>query len=113
MDPHEGKRDIEWKVVRCVGTPEERLREDGLRALRAIRFAVTLGFEIEPGLWAALQEPYCHILVVQVSPERIREELLKAFQADTRKTLTLLAESGLDYVTFRDGLWLRPTLEKV
>ena len=48
IDPFEGLSDIENKVVRCVGKPEDRFNEDALRMLRAIRFACQLGLEIHP-----------------------------------------------------------------
>ena len=53
-DPFGGREDLQAGVVRAVGTPEQRMREDRLRALRAIRFASRFGFEIEPATWAAI-----------------------------------------------------------
>src|SRR6266581_4580262 len=51
-DPYNGRQDLERKIIRAVGEPWERMREDRLRALRAIRFATRFGFEIEPKTWA-------------------------------------------------------------
>src|SRR6476659_3635361 len=53
-DPFDGRVDLERCVVRAVGVPDERMREDRLRALRAIRFAGRLGFEIEDETWKAI-----------------------------------------------------------
>lgn len=48
VDPFGGRLDLERKMIRCVGMPEERFEEDGLRILRALRFAARYGFVIEP-----------------------------------------------------------------
>lgn len=70
-----GKTDLEAKVIRAIGDPSERFREDHLRMLRAIRFAHTLDFEIEPATWAAICEHAASI--AKVSPERINVELTR------------------------------------
>lgn len=93
IDPHRGTVDIQRRIIRAVGDPLERLLEDPLRALRAIRFAVTKGFNIDPNLRFAMAEP----LVVEgvashVSDERICEELSKAFKADTVTSLLILSD---------------------
>src|ERR1700694_4296123 len=51
-DPYEGRKDLEKKIIRAVGDPRERMREDRLRALRAMRFAARFGFKIDPATWA-------------------------------------------------------------
>lgn len=56
FDPFNGKDDLDNKVLRCIGHPDERLNEDALRILRAIRFCVTLGFSMEPELLKACIE---------------------------------------------------------
>ncbi|HTG53515.1 MAG TPA: CCA tRNA nucleotidyltransferase, partial [Gemmatimonadaceae bacterium] len=53
-DPFDGRGDLARKVIRAVGDAEARMREDRLRALRAIRFAARFGFEIEPATWQAI-----------------------------------------------------------
>lgn len=93
IDPHNGQLDIQRRIIRAVGDPLERLLEDPLRALRAIRFAVTKGFNIDPNLRFAMAEP----LVVEgvashVSDERICEELSKMFQKDTVASLLILSD---------------------
>ncbi len=68
-----GRADLDAGLLRAVGEPELRLREDHLRLVRAVRFAVRLGFEIEPATRAAIEE--LAPLTVEVSAERLREEL--------------------------------------
>lgn len=53
IDPFNGKDDIDKRVLRCIGDPHQRLNEDALRILRAIRFSVVLDFEIEHQLLSA------------------------------------------------------------
>jgi putative nucleotidyltransferase with HDIG domain len=72
-DPYGGAADIKAGVIRCVGNPSERFGEDGLRPLRAVRFASQLGFTVEEGTLAAI--PGALDITAKVSPERIRDEL--------------------------------------
>lgn len=89
-----GLEDLPRKVIRAIGDPEARFEEDKLRLLRAIRFASTLGFEIEKNTWDALRKKASGIHAV--SPERIREELVKIFtRSGAARGLVLLSESGL------------------
>lgn len=89
-----GAADLKAKVIRTIGSPEERFGEDHLRMLRAIRFAAQLGFQIEAGTLEAVR---LHAEKIQiVSAERIREELIKLFAPPhAARGLTLLNESGL------------------
>ncbi len=94
IDYVNGRRDIEARVVRAIGDPVARFREDRLRLLRAVRFTAVLGFEIEPATWAAVKEHAADIH--DVSAERIREELVKVFLHRSRvHGFDLLVESGL------------------
>lgn len=70
-----GQEDIENKIIRCVGNIEDRINEDPLRMLRAVRFSTTLGFTIEEELYKKLKENA--YLIEQLSRERIKEELTK------------------------------------
>lgn len=70
-----GQEDIEKQVIRCVGNIDDRINEDPLRMLRAVRFATTLGFTIEEELYRKLKENAN--LISQLSRERIKEELTK------------------------------------
>ncbi|MBI4437280.1 MAG: CCA tRNA nucleotidyltransferase [Candidatus Omnitrophica bacterium] len=94
LDYVEGEKDIQAKRIRTIGNPEERFREDKLRLLRAIRFASNLSFEIEPETFRTIQRLAPEIK--GVSPERIREELVKIFtRAGAGRGLGLLSESRL------------------
>ncbi|HEV2180449.1 MAG TPA: CCA tRNA nucleotidyltransferase [Gemmatimonadaceae bacterium] len=77
-DPFEGRRDLAARVVRAVGDPDARMREDRLRALRAIRFAARFGFDIEPRTWRAVADsaPY----MTRLSRERVKQEIEKTMQ---------------------------------
>jgi tRNA nucleotidyltransferase (CCA-adding enzyme) len=79
IDPWGGMRDLEQRILRAVGNPLDRFTEDGLRPLRAARFAATLELEIEPATLAAI-EPALGTYR-KVSAERIRDELVKAMKA--------------------------------
>ena len=72
-DPFGGRDDLERRVVRAVGDPAARMREDRLRALRAIRFAARFGFDIEPATWRAIVDSAPHLR--RLSAERVHEEL--------------------------------------
>ncbi len=73
LDPFDGVKDIENKVIRTVGDPSKRLSEDALRILRACRFASQLGFEIKPSSYEAMLT-HKHLLR-RISIERITHEL--------------------------------------
>ena len=68
-----GREDLENKVLRCVGTPDVRFREDALRILRGLRFAARLGFSVEEETAAAMHG--CAFLLANISRERVCEEL--------------------------------------
>jgi len=75
IDLFGGAGDLRKKIIRTVGNPDERFNEDGLRPLRAIRFAVQLGFEIEGETYSAIKRAKKRFL--SVSTERVRDELSK------------------------------------
>ena len=88
VDLFGGQKDLEGKRIRCVGTPEERFREDALRILRALRFAARLGFSIETETGKAMLA--CRELLGAVSPERVFAELrgfLSAQKPSPRKAV--------------------------
>lgn len=70
-----GQQDIKLKLIRCVGEPNERFAEDHLRMLRAVRFAATLGFEIE--LKTALAIKQNAGMIRNISVERVSDELTR------------------------------------
>jgi tRNA nucleotidyltransferase (CCA-adding enzyme) len=75
-----GREDIDAKILRCIGDPEQRFEEDALRILRAIRFAAQLHFQIEPDTKKAIFQQ--KELLSYISTERIHEELNGFLQAD-------------------------------
>lgn len=79
IDPFAGLLDLDARVLRAVGDPVQRFSEDGLRPLRAARFAATLECEIEPATLAAI-EPTLGTYK-KVSAERIRDEWVKTMKA--------------------------------
>lgn len=70
-----GRSDLAAKVIRCVGEPRDRFREDRLRMLRAVRFASVLSFSIDPATADAIRD--LAPLILGISPERIGEELAR------------------------------------
>ena len=94
VDPFEGMADVERRVIRAVGEPATRFREDALRMVRAVRLAAVLGFEIDPPTGAAIREHAA--LAGHVSGERIAAELGKLLAARRPSVgLRLLDETGL------------------
>jgi tRNA nucleotidyltransferase (CCA-adding enzyme) len=81
-DPFGGRADLERGVVKAVGQPAERFREDYLRILRGIRFAARFGFAIEPATWSAAVEASPGL--GQLSAERVRDEWFKGFERRDR-----------------------------
>ena len=89
-----GLNDLRDHIIRAIGTPEQRFSEDHLRMLRAIRFAARFGFEIEPETMAAIRK--LHARIARVSPERIRDELVRILtEGAARRGFELLDSSGL------------------
>ena len=89
-----GRQDLEAKRLRTIGDPEQRFGEDHLRMLRAVRFAATLGLDIEAATFAAIRRR--SEAIVRISCERIREELTKLLTGGgARRGLELLRDSAL------------------
>jgi len=94
IDLVEGKKDLEAKLIKTVGDPQERFSEDALRLLRAIRFATELNFEIEQNTWKAIQNFAPSLSTI--SQERIRDELVKIIMSkNAMKGIQLLESAGL------------------
>ena len=83
IDLVQGKSDLDKKVIRAVGNPDERFKEDALRLMRAIRFACQLGFEIEDATFSSMKHDAS--LIEHVSNERIRDELLKILSTPAKR----------------------------
>jgi tRNA nucleotidyltransferase (CCA-adding enzyme) len=113
VDPFCGKIDLSNGVLRAVGDARERIAEDRLRAFRAVRFAVTKNLRIDSEIWKAVgsltPESFDN-----VSTERIREELFKAFKYDSLTSFRMLTGdmAVLWEVTTRRGIWFKPTTEQ-
>ena len=89
-----GAADLASKLIRAVGSAEERFREDHLRMLRAVRLAASLGFEIEDGTMAAIRGNAAAMQAV--AAERVRDELSRILtEGSARRGFELLHESGL------------------
>lgn len=89
-----GAADLEQRVLRAVGDPEVRLREDALRLLRAVRFSARLGLRLDPALRSAMAR--CAPLAAALSAERVRDELGKMLALPCPSAaLEVMAETGL------------------
>jgi poly(A) polymerase/tRNA nucleotidyltransferase (CCA-adding enzyme) len=107
IDPFNGQKDLEEKIIRAVGNPEERFSEDALRMLRAVRFAITLGegpegkqasygvnWKIEEKTSQAIKKN--SIWLAAISKERIRDELMKIMMSErAAEGIELLRKLGL------------------
>ena len=94
IDPFNGKRDIEQKLIRTVGKPEERFQEDALRIMRGIRFVSQLGFSMEEATYEALEQ--FAPLLQHVAVERIYAEFTKLLEGEFKsKALNMLVDSSI------------------
>lgn len=94
-----GREDLDRRMVRAIGDPEDRFREDRLRMIRAVRFAAGLGFTIEEKTFRAIrhQAP----TITQISWERIGEEVTRILtEGGARRGFELLNEAQLLRVVF-------------
>lgn len=97
-----GREDLEQGIVRAIGNPDVRFREDRLRMARAVRFAARFGYVIEPATFQAISTAAPHI--TSVSAERLRDELTKVLtEGAARPAFELLDSTGL----------LKPSLPEV
>ncbi|HYG66867.1 MAG TPA: tRNA cytidylyltransferase [Anaeromyxobacteraceae bacterium] len=93
-DPFGGRADLRARTIRAVGDPDARFGEDGLRPMRAVRFAAQLGFSVHPRTRSAI--PRALDVVRRVSAERIADELAKLLVAPhAEEGLHLLRRTGL------------------
>jgi tRNA nucleotidyltransferase/poly(A) polymerase len=94
IDPHGGREDCRRGIIRAIGKPEERFNEDGLRILRAVRFAGRLGFSIEPQTLEAMRSRAPNL--ERISAERIRAELEGILEAEKPSgSFLIMAETGI------------------
>lgn len=93
VDNYNGLNDLEQGIIRAVGIADERMTEDALRMMRAIRFSAKLGFEIDKELEESLiKNSY---LLENISKERIRDELCKTLMSDNPMYVKKFHETGL------------------
>lgn len=114
IDPFDGFTDISNRLIRAVGDPRERLLEDALRAVRALRFSVTKNFRIEGELMKVLlfNADVHDAIIDKIADERIAEELSKMFRFDTVKSLmTLNQYPALTYAMFAGSVSLDATMK--
>ena len=91
IDPFGGHSDIDHRIIRAVGCAFDRLTEDALRAVRALRFSVTKGFTIDPALAFAMENvSVLDKIRDNISDERIKDELSKMFRFSTLDSLAVL-----------------------
>jgi poly(A) polymerase len=94
IDPFGGSADLHRRLVRAVGDPDARFEDDPLRLLRAVRFASTLAFELEPGTARSIAR--CAPQLGKISRERVRDELSRMLTGPAPdRALSLLADLGL------------------
>jgi len=94
LDYVDGQADLKAKIIRTIGEPDRRFKEDKLRMMRAVRFAARFGFEIEAETFHAIRRHVAEIH--QVSPERLRDELTKMLtEGAARQAFELLDETWL------------------
>lgn len=94
VDPYEGQKDIKDKIIRAVGNPKERFKEDTLRLLRAVRIATELSFTIDRATWKEIISDAP--LIENVSGERVRIELLRILASyNPYEGIILLKDSNL------------------
>jgi len=94
VDPFGGQRDLDARVLRAVGDPDERFKEDALRMLRAVRFATLLELRIEPATADAIRRNAA--LTASLSGERIQQEIVKMLGAERPSgAFRLLSDLGV------------------
>ncbi len=94
VDPYKGQDDFKKKLIRAVDDANKRFQEDALRLLRAVRFATTLGFEIEEKTKTAIKKNAK--LIKKISGERVRDEIFKIVDSENAKDgIFVCRETGL------------------
>ena len=93
VDAFGGRKDMDEKVIRCVGNARERFTEDALRMMRAVRFSAQLGYQIESETLAAIRELSPNL--VHISAERVQMELVKLVTSPHPENLRIAYEAGI------------------
>ncbi len=113
IDPFNGIKDIENRLISCVGNTYDRITEDYLRLLRAARFSITKQFRIHGEIEDMF---YDNSILTEfqksISRDRVREELYKMFHYDTKQSIWFFGQHILfSDVCFGDDIWMKPTFE--
>ena len=105
IDPFNGSYDLQNRLIKCVGNPNERFEEDALRMLRAQRFSAQLNFEIDMDTWISISQN--SLLIKNVSTERINAELCKILLSHDPWKIQSLYFSKLSKYFFPefDAMW--------
>lgn len=113
LDPYNGRNHIDNRIIVCVNNTYDRMREDALRMLRALRFSITKQMWLDTEIVEFLCWSDNINLLRNVSTERIREELYKMFSCDTYQTLKVMKSYPyLESFIFEETpIWLKPTME--
>lgn len=113
VDPFHGRKDIKKKIIKTVGNPHERFMEDGLRPIRAIRFASKLNFKIENSTYNEIVEPEVHKKISTISVERFRDEFMKMLSSETPSIgLHRMEETGIFNLFMPEILPCRNCIQK-
>jgi len=108
IDLVDGRTDLEGRLLRAIGEPQARLEEDRLRMIRAVRFAASLGFTIDPRTFAAIQQ--LAATITTIAWERIGDEVTRILiEGGARRGFELLDESGLLQVLLPEIVALKGT----
>ncbi|HSM15452.1 MAG TPA: CCA tRNA nucleotidyltransferase, partial [Gemmatimonadales bacterium] len=99
-DPHAGRQDIDRHIVRAVGEPTQRFREDYLRILRALRFAARFGFQVDASTWRAARAEVAGLR--GLSAERVRDEWYKGLR--TARSINRLVREWVQVGAA--GIWI-------
>jgi len=111
IDNHGGKKDLEERIIRFVGNPDDRILEDPIRILRACRFLAKIDGVFAPSTFEALKKHSEYLFNYKIAPERIRIEILKAMkiQKASRFFEALHSIGALKYIfPLMDDCWKHP-----
>lgn len=107
LDPYNGQRDLKDMVLACVGDPRIRFGEDYLRIIRAMRFAITKGFDLDDSIIDCFHDDAMLYNLRYLSAERIYEEMKKCFAENTKATFRFLE----DYPYLRHAIFFDCKME--
>lgn len=107
-----GKKDLEKKIIKAIGDPEQRFKEDRLRMIRAVRYSARFDFEIEQNTLSCILKQK-NDLFPSVAIERVWQEIVKMEKyVNFEKAILLLFDTGLLHVIFPSFSLQKETLER-